>query len=90
MTMKSKMPRLLVDYDGVGDFGEAEAEAAELENVIAVVIDNVAMSENLDEETIVNSNLWKKDVGVHSTGGVNARVKVHMFVSDRQMNDWRH
>lgn len=61
MTMKSKMSRLLVDYDGPGDFEagnfEAEAEAAELENVIAVVIDNVAMSENLDEKTVVNSNL---------------------------------
>ena len=81
--MKTKMTKLYVDGDGVDFVVDcADADAAEVENVLAVVIDNGTMNEDLDGKTNVNSNL-KIDV----RGYANTPVQVHVFVSDMQMND---
>ena len=83
--MKLKGTKLLVDYGVVFDWGVAEVE---VENVIAVVIDNGTMNEDPDK-TNVNSNLTKTDERGCSTGDANTRVQARVFVSDMQMNDWR-
>lgn len=81
------MTRLLVDVGLVFDCGDDDA--AEVENVIVVVIDNGTGNENLNEKTNVNSNLTKIVARGRSTGYANTRVNVHVFVSDVQMNDWQ-
>jgi hypothetical protein len=82
--MKTKMTKLHVDGDGVDFVVDcADADAAEVENVLAVVIDNGIMNEDLDGKMNVNSNL-KIDVRGRYA---NTPVQVHVFVSDMQMND---
>ena len=81
-TMVSKGTKLLVDYDVV--FGRGVAAAVEIENVIAVVIDNGTMNEDLDKKTNMNSNLMKTVEWGCSTVDANTRVQVHVFVSDMQ------
>lgn len=51
------------------------------------MIDNETMHEDLDKKTNMNSNLMKTVERGCSTGDANTRVKVHVFVSDMQMND---
>lgn len=46
--------------------------------MIAVVIDNGTMNEDLDEKTKVNSNLTKSDGRGCSTGDANIQVQVHV------------
>lgn len=77
-TMESKGTKLLVDYDVVFDWDLAAAD--EIGNVIAVVIDNGTMHEDLDK-TDMKSNLMKIDERGCSTGDANTRVQVHVFVS---------
>ena len=84
-TKESKGTKLLVDYDVV--FDRDVAAAAEIENVIAAVIDNGTMYEDLNKKMDLESNLMKTDEQGCLTGDVNTRVQVHVFVSDIQMND---
>ena len=83
-TIESKRTKLLVD--AVFDWDLAAAD--EIENVIEAVIDNGTVHEDLDK-TNMKSNLMKTDERACSTGDVNTRVEVHVFVSDMQMNDWQ-
>ena len=85
-TMKLKKTKLFLDYDVVFD-RDVAAAAAEIENVIAVVIDNGTVNEDPDKKTNMNSNLMKTDERGCSTGDANTRVQMHVFVSDMQMSD---
>jgi len=78
---------MMTEYDEIGGAGIVFEAAAEIENVIVVVFDNVTMNEDPDEKTNASSNLT--NAGGRSYGDANTQVQVHEFVSDRQMHNWR-